>query len=91
MKRWSDFFLKKLKSIHSFFNFKPIEFDERTREIAHKDANQLIADAKIFIATGEVSKNLEKRLDLLLAQDTSLKTYDALEILLDYAERNLRR
>lgn len=90
MKNWNVFFYRILKSIHLFI-FKPIKVDELTREIAHKDAHQLNADAKIFIATGEVTKNLKERLDKLSAQDASISKHEALEILLDYAERNLRR
>lgn len=91
MKRWNAFLKKILRSIHSFLIFKPVEVDELTREIAHKDAHQLIADAKIFIDTGEATEELKKRIGALSAQDTSISTHEALEILLDYAERNLRK
>lgn len=83
MKRFYAFFKKKFKS--------PDVYDESLREIAHKDAHQLIADAKNFLSTGETTKNLKERIDSLLAQDSSIKAYDALEILLDYAERTLRK
>ncbi|MGZ3789608.1 MAG: hypothetical protein ACXVLQ_13855 [Bacteriovorax sp.] len=90
MKRWRAFLKKILKSIQSFFIYST-EFDELTREIAHRDAHQLIADAKIFLATGEATEELKKRLEALLVQDSSIDRKEALEILLDYAERKLRR
>jgi hypothetical protein len=81
----------KLRSILSLFISKPVQCTELDREISHQDAHLLIADAKLYIGTGAITQKLQERIDLLMAQDNSIKTYEALEILLDYAERNLRK
>lgn len=53
-------------------------------------ALELIQECKGCIATTIPSKELRERIKALQQQDTSMTLFQALEILLDYAERELR-
>lgn len=77
----------------SFGDFFAGRVQERGGTITnHRKANalELIADCKQYLSSNVLSVELQECIEALKVQDTSVTTLEAIEILLDYAEREMR-